>query len=463
MLRTHTCGELNEKLTGKKVELCGWIAKIRGHGDLVFLDLRDRYGITQVVFNSKDKKLFEEAQRLGREYVVKIKGEVKQRPKGMENPKLSTGKIELVGEGLEVLNASEVPPIDMIDDTKTDEEIRMKYRFLDLRRPVMQKRLRLRHDLIKSMRDYLDKEDFIEIETPILSKSTPEGARDYLVPSRVHSGKFYALPQSPQTLKQICMVAGLDKYYQIARCFRDEDLRADRQPEFTQLDLEMSFVDEEDVFKVIEGVVKNMWKSVLNVDLKTPFPRMSYEDAMKKYKTDKPDLRKKKDEWCFLWVTDFPLFEYDEAEKKWNSAHHPFTSPKDDKFDKYPKKALSRAYDLVLNGTELGSGSIRINRQDIQKKLFNVIGLSEKEIETKFGFLINAFKFGAPPHGGIALGIDRIAALAAGLDNIREITAFPKNKEAKDLMLDSPSEASEKQLKEAHVKLEVVRKKDKSF
>ncbi len=452
MLRTHTCGELREKDAGKKVVLCGWVDALRVQGKIGFLLLRDRYGITQVFLNPS---LAKEFGTLSKESVVLVRGEVKKRPDNQVKKEMATGEIEVSATALEVLNKAEPLPLDFSADTS--EEIRLRYRYLDLRRENVQKKLILRHKMMKAIHSYMDAQGFIELETPILAKSTPEGARDYLVPSRTDKGKFFALPQSPQIFKQLFMIAGMDKYYQIARCLRDEDLRADRQPEFTQLDVEMSFVEQEDIIALMEGLMKKIFKDVLNVDVATPFERMSYEDCMKKYKTDKPDLRKKGEDFKFLWVLDFPLMEYSEEEKKFVSMHHPFTSPRQEDIAKLTTGKLdsikAQAYDLVLNGFEIGGGSIRIHDPKLQKKIFETLKLTQKEIDEKFGFFVNALKYGAPVHGGIALGLDRIAAVMTKSDSIREVIAFPKNKDAKDLMLDSPSSVGEKQLKELGIKV----------
>jgi aspartyl-tRNA synthetase len=449
MLRTHTCGELRKSHAGKKVTLCGWIDALRVQGKLSFILLRDRYGITQVFVSPK---LTQEFSTLPKESVIKITGQVKERPANQIRKELSTGEIELSAESIEILNKAHPMPL---DTSKTTEETRLKYRYLDLRTERMQKNMILRHKVINSIHDYMNKQDFIEIETPILAKSTPEGARDYLVPSRRFPGKFFALPQSPQTFKQLTMVAGYDKYYQIARCLRDEDLRADRQPEFTQLDVEMSFIEEEDVYTLSEELMKNVFKEVLNLELKTPFPRMTYDEAMKKYESDKPNLSKKKDDFQFLWVTDFPMLEFSEKEDRHVAVHHPFTQPKQsdiDLIEKSPGKVKSRGYDLVLNGFEVAGGSIRNHNLDIQKRIFKALKISDKEADEKFGFLLNALKYGAPPHGGIAFGLDRLIAIMAQEDSIREVIAFPKNKDAKDLMLNSPSEVSKEQLEELKLK-----------
>jgi aspartyl-tRNA synthetase len=452
MMRTHTCGELRGNDSGKKVKLCGWVDTIRAYGKLNFIDLRDRYGKTQIVVKEKlDVKP---------EYCVLISGVVQKRKKGTENDKLESGEIEVLAERVEILNSSGAMPFD-INDSGVSEDVRLKYRYLDLRGKKMQENLSLRSKVVKAMHDYMCSHEFLNIETPILGKSTPEGARDYIVPSRVSAGKFYALPQSPQILKQILMVSGFDKYYQIARCFRDEDLRADRQPEFTQLDVEMSFIEPDDVISEIEGLFKFIFKEVLNVNLKTPFPKISYDEAMKKYKTDAPDLRKKKDEFAFVWVVDFPMFEYNDEDKRWYAKHHPFTMPSGSDYSK-PEKVKSDAYDLVLNGVEIAGGSIRIHSSDIQNKVFKVLGISEKEAKEKFGFLLSALSHGAPPHGGIAVGLDRVMQIITRSESIRDVIAFPKNKAAQDVMLDAPSDVSEKQLREAHIKLDVGKKSGKS-
>ena len=450
MFRTHTCGELTAKDSGKKVTLCGWVDTIRVQGKIGFLLLRDRYGITQVFLNDK---LAKEFGALSKESIVQVSGIVKNRPANQVKKEMRTGEIEISAESINTIN--KVGPLPLDPNVESSEETRLKYRYLDLRKPNMQKNLIKRHKIIKATRDFMDKEGFVEVETPLLAKSTPEGARDYLVPSRNFKGKFYALPQSPQIFKQLLMISGFDKYFQIARCLRDEDLRADRQPEFTQFDMEMSFVTEEDIFSVIERLIKFVWKEALDEDIKIPFERITYKEAVQRYKTDKPDLRKKGEKFKFVWVTNFPLFEWNEEEKKHVSAHHPFTSIKEGHLGLLKNRELekieSRAYDLVLNGWELGSGSIRIHDQELQKEIFKALGLSDKEAREKFGFLLDALKF-APPHGGIALGLDRIIALATGNNSIREVIAFPKNQDAKDLMTDSPSAVSDKQLKELGLK-----------
>ena len=590
MLRTHTCGDLTEKDLGKNVSLCGWNNRRRDHGGLIFIDLRDRYGLTQLVFDPKhNKKIHSEAEHFKREDVIMIEGKVRERPKGMENLSLKSGRIEILVEKLEILNKTETPPIEIDDRIEATEEVRLKYRYLDLRRPKMQNNLLVRHKTAQAVREYFNKLNFMEIETPFLVRATPEGARDYVVPSRVNPGKFYALPQSPQLYKQLLMVAGLDRYYQIVRCLRDEDLRIDRQPEFTQIDVEMSFIGENDIYEIMEGLIKNIWKKVLDIDLKIPFKRITYQEAMDKYGTDKPDLRfglelinvtdivkdsdfevftkviksggsvkvlnvKKKgadfsrndiDElisfvqiygakglaWMkftengpessivkffnekiqkelikkngaekgdlllfvadhkhhivdvalgalrleiakrlnlidekkfnFLWVVDFPLFEYDEDQQRHVAVHHPFTSPKEEDIpllEKDTSKIRAKAYDIVLNGVELGGGSIRIHNRELQEKIFSLLGITKEQAEKKFGFLLEAFRYGAPPHGGIAFGFDRLCAVLCGFNDIREVIAFPKNKNAECLMDGSPSEIPEEQLKELRIKNEVVKK-----
>ena len=585
--RTHNCGELTEKHIGQSVTLCGWTDSDRDHGGILFIDLRDRYGKTQLIIDPKVAK-YEGTTRPKTEECLQITGTVRQRPKGTENTKIPTGMIEIGVEKLVLLSASQTPPFEVLKSSDTNEDLRMQYRYLDLRNPAVQKNLFVRHKIYQAIRRSLDKEDFIEVETPILTKSTPEGARDYLVPSRVNQGEFYALPQSPQLFKQILMVSGFDRYFQIAKCFRDEDLRADRQPEFTQLDMEMAFIKEDDIFAVVERVLTAIFKDVFGKELTTPFPRLSYHDAMTSYGTDKPDLRfgvkitdvdalvkksefkvfkeapyvlglclpkmdasrkdidtltefaktegagglayfkaeggklespiakffspdileelrkkfdakdgdllvfaadartkaekvlgairlhvskqkgwGKADTFHFSWITEFPLFKWNEEEKRWDSEHHPFTSPNLEDWEKYYSAASrvgaihesplhrigSSAYDLVLNGNELASGSIRIHNRDIQREIFRLIGLDEKEAESRFGFLLKAFEYGPPPHGGIALGIDRMVTLFLGLSSIREVIAFPKNQKAVDPMTSAPSPVAEKQLKDLGIKL----------
>ncbi|MDI9500165.1 MAG: aspartate--tRNA ligase [Bacillota bacterium] len=583
MKRTHMCTELSEADVGKEVAVMGWVHKRRNLGSLLFVDLRDRTGLLQIVFGDQtDREVFDKAETIRNEYVIAVKGEVAPRAPEAVNPSMKTGRIEILATELRILSSSETPPFHIEENSGVNEATRLKYRYLDLRRPDMQENLMLRHKVAKIARDYFDENGFLEIETPVLIKSTPEGARDYLVPSRVHPGKFYALPQSPQLFKQLLMVAGYDRYFQVAKCFRDEDLRADRQPEFTQLDLEMSFVDVDDVITINEGFIKKAFKEALGVDIETPFPRMPYREAMERFGSDKPDMRfgmelvdvsdlvkecgfrvfsdavtgggsvrainakgcggfsrkeidslgefvktygakglawivveedgirspiakffseeemaallkrtcaepgdlicfvADKDqvvfdslgelrveiakrlgilddrEFKFLWVTEFPLFEFDEEENRWTARHHPFTSPMDEDLEfleSDPGRVRSKAYDVVLNGTELGGGSIRIHMQDLQQRMFSLLGLSEEEARNKFGYLLEAFKYGVPPHGGMAYGLDRMIMLMAGRSNIRDVIAFPKVQNASDLMTEAPDVVDPKQLEELHIKV----------
>ncbi|MEM4330652.1 MAG: aspartate--tRNA ligase [Candidatus Pacearchaeota archaeon] len=464
MIRTRI-EEINENFIGKKVLIKGWISTIREHGKLIFLDIRDKSGIVQTVISSKENpEVFKEAKKCGKEYCVEIEGVVNARPEGTINEKIPTGKVEININKLKVLNSCLPLPFEL-DSKEINEEVRLKYRFLDLRRAEMQKNITMRGKALKVIRDYMYSQGFLEFETPILVKYTPGGARNFLVPSRIEAGKFWALPESPQLFKQLLMVAGFEKYFQIAKCFRDEDLRKDRQPEFTQIDIEMSFIDCEDIFNLIEGLLKEMWKELLGIEIKTPFPRMTYEEAMKKYNSDKPDLRKDKNnpnEYAFLWVVDFPLFQYSKEEKKYVANHHPFTAPNMEDFKKDPYTARSKAYDVVLNGVEIGGGSIRIHDSEVQKKVFEILQITKEEQEKKFKFLLDALKFGAPPHGGIALGLDRILQIILNTDSIRDVIAFPKNSEGKEIMLGAPSEISEFQLKELHIKVD-SQKKEKTL
>ncbi|HEX6981880.1 MAG TPA: aspartate--tRNA ligase [Balneolaceae bacterium] len=581
--RTHNCGELSAENTGDEVILNGWVASRRNLGALVFIDLRDRYGITQIVFDENDKALHEKAEQLRTEFVIGVKGTVKYR-EGNVNNEMKTGEIEVAVSDLIVYSKAETTPFEIKEDITTGEELRMKYRYLDLRRPGLQQNMMLRSKSYQSIRSYFHGLDFVEVETPVLMKSTPEGARDYLVPSRVNAGKFFALPQSPQTYKQLLMVSGFDRYFQIVKCFRDEDLRADRQPEFTQIDVEMSFVDEQDVMDMTEGLMKKLMKDTVDEDIKTPFKKMTYDQAMNTYGTDKPDTRFgleftdfselvkdsgfkifsstvskggavlgitvsgegdmgrgaidrltervksetgaagliyiklnekdgikcsvekfmqketidamvekagaemgdlvlilagpspdvykqmgklrlmmgeeqdliNKDAYEFLWVTDFPLVEWDEDEQRYQALHHPFTAPNPedmDKLDEDPKSVRSRAYDLVLNGYEIGGGSIRIHDRELQNSMFNLLGIDDEEAQERFGFLLDAFKYGAPPHGGIAFGVDRINMILTGSQSLREVIAFPKNQKAESLMDNSPDYVDKEQLDALHIEL----------
>ena len=579
MLRSHTCGELNISNKDLEVTLTGWVQKSRDLGGMTFIDLRDRYGITQLVFNMEtNPEICVKARKLGREFVIKVTGKVTERSN--KNPKMPTGDIEIIVGDFDVLNESKTPPFTIEDKTDGGDELRMKYRYLDLRRNPVKENLALRHKISIETRKYLDSDQFFEIETPFLIKSTPEGARDFVVPSRMHSGQFYALPQSPQTFKQLLMVAGYDRYFQLVRCFRDEDLRADRQPEFTQIDCEMSFVTQEDILNTFEGLAKHLFKTVKGIDIEE-FPRITYDDAMRLYGSDKPDIRfgmqfvelndlakekgfvvfdnaelvvgintpgcstysrkqldkltdfvrkpqigaqglvyvkynedgtfkssvdkffdqealkfwaekfdakpgdlmlvlagatnktrkalnelrlemgnrlelRSKDVFKPLWVVDFPLLEWDEDSKRWHAMHHPFTSPKPDDMgymETDPGKVRANAYDMVINGVEIGGGSIRIHNKDLQKRMFTLLGFSDEEAQNQFGFLMNAFEYGAPPHGGIALGFDRLVALFGGSDSIRDYIAFPKNNAGRDVMIDSPSGISQEQLDELKLKI----------
>ncbi len=452
---------------GEEVELAGWVNARRDHGKLIFIDLRDRSGISQLVFIPQNfsPDMFKIAESLRLEWVLHIKGKVKGRPKGMENKDMGEmGRYEIEVLDITSHNESKTPPFDITTDGyEVSEEVRMKYRYLDLRRERLKNNLVLRAKVIKFMRDFLTKGDFVEIETPILGKSTPEGARDYLVPSRLAPGKFYALPQSPQQYKQLLMVAGLERYFQIAKCFRDEDTRGDRQPEFTQLDLEMSFTSQEGILALVEELFTELVRVLLpkHHSTKTPWPRLSYADAIKKYGTDKPDLRKDKNdpyEFAFAFIVDFPMFERNEKEKKWDSAHHPFTMMKQEDLHYLDSGKLEKiradSYDFVLNGYELASGSMRIHDAAIQRKVFSALGLTDKEIDEKFGHIIEAFGFGAPPHGGMAPGIDRFVMIVQNEPNIREVIAFPKTGDGRDLLMDAPSELGKEQLKELHIKVD---------
>ncbi|MEA3150942.1 MAG: aspartyl-tRNA synthetase [Gammaproteobacteria bacterium] len=592
LMRTHYCGQVGESSIGQVVTVAGWAHRRRDHGGVIFVDLRDREGLLQIVFDPDRAEVFANAERVRNEYVLKVTGLVRVRPAGTANVNLKSGQVELLAQELEILNRSEPLPFQL--DEHVSEEVRLRFRYIDLRREEMRERLLLRHRITRAMRHYLDEAGFVDIETPMLSKATPEGARDYLVPSRTHAGKFFALPQSPQIYKQLLMIAGFDRYYQIVRCFRDEDLRADRQPEFTQLDIETSFLDQGDIQHLMEGLVRFLFKEVLKVDLPDPLPRMTYAEAMRRFGSDKPDLRvplelvdvadlvkgcdfkvfagpaadpngrvtallapqggrlsrKEIDDytayvarygakglayvkvneaakgreglqspilkflsdaaiagilertsakdgdliffgadsakvvsdalgalrlkvgqdlklvasgWRPLWVVDFPMFEYDPDARRWAAMHHPFTSPANLDYAALaasPGQALAKAYDLVLNGSEIGGGSVRIHSQELQSVVFDLLGISPEEARAKFGFLLDALKYGAPPHGGIAFGLDRLAMLMAGADSIRDVIAFPKTQTAADLLMDAPTEVSEAQLKDLHIRVRAPIKVD---
>lgn len=460
MTRTLIKDTINK--VGEEVLLKGWVHVRRDMGKIIFIDLRDATGLVQVVFASKNDGLMKMADKLRSEFVVAVWGLVKARPEKMINPKIATGTVEVEAKKLEILNEAKTLPFEIDKDTRViSEELRLKHRYLDLRSERMHKNIILRSQMLDGTRKFLHERDFVEIETPYITKGTPEGAREYIIPSRLHPGKFYVLPQSPQQFKQLLMVAGFEKYFQIARCFRDEDQRGDRQPEFTQIDVEMSFVDQEDVMKLIEEMMIHLVKTVVPEKkiTKVPFPILTYDETMKKYKTDKPDLRKNKsdlNELAFCWIIDFPLFEWSETDKKLVSLHHPFTMPhKDDLEDleEHPLDVQAYAYDLVLNGFEVGGGSIRVHDRNLQSKIFRLLGISRDEEERRFGHMLEAFSYGAPPHGGIAIGFDRLVMLLAGEPNIREVTAFPKTSDARDLMMGAPSELPEEQLKDAHIKV----------
>lgn len=469
---------LSKNILGKEneeVELAGWVAGRRDHGKIIFIDLRDRGGVVQLVFTPKKQEVYDLANTLRSEWVIRVRGKVSARPGGMENDELPTGKLEIPVDHLEVITKAKTPPFAIdTDGREVSEDLRMTSRYLDLRRPRMQKNLRNRHKVIKFMRDYLTEGGFVEVETPVLGKSTPEGARDYLVPSRLHAGTFYALPQSPQQYKQLLMVAGLERYFQIARCFRDEDTRGDRQPEFTQLDIEMSFVDQNDVMDLIEDLYLKLVKELypekkIRLDKNGRIPRMPYKEAMVKYGSDKPDVRDNKndpDELAFLFVVDFPAFEWKETEKRWDAVHHPFTQPqvKDTEefwkaFKKDPASMLAKQYDFVLNGYEIGGGSIRIHDPELLSAVFEAMGNKPEDIKEKFGHMLTAFEYGVPPHGGIAPGIDRFVMLLENEPNIREVIAFPKTGDGRDLLMHAPSPVTEAQLKELHIKLREEKQK----
>ena len=458
------------KCIGKPVKVCGWVNTVRSHGKIIFIDLRDGSGILQIVITPENSSLYEIAQKLRPEWVIGVQGTVEKRPAGMINPKVETGNVELHPSNIEVFSQAKTLPFSIEDaGYEINEEARLKYRYLDLRRERMKNNLILRHKVTNCMRDFLTREGFIEVETPILTKSTPEGARDFIVPSRLHPGKFYALPQSPQQYKQLLMVAGLEKYFQIPRCFRDEDPRADRQPEFTQLDLEMSFVDEDDILNLTERLYIEIVKKVAPEKkiLRIPFPRITYQEAMKKYKSDKPDLRKNKsdpNELAFAFVVNFPMFEWKKEDPstssgqekgRWDAVHHPFTRPRTEdikEIKKNPEKILAYQYDFVLNGYEIGGGSLRTYKPEILETVFEVMGHKKQDIKKQFGHILEAFEYGVPPHGGIAPGIDRLVMILAKEETIREVMAFPKTGDAWDPMMDSPSEVTDKQLKDLSIK-----------
>ncbi|MDX9893152.1 MAG: aspartate--tRNA ligase [Patescibacteria group bacterium] len=453
--------EVVEK-AGQKVTVSGWVHARRDHGKIIFIDLRDRSGLLQIVFEPKFEQAHTLANNLRSEFVVEIQGKINKRPDNMINDKILTGTVEMTGEDLKILNEAKTSPFEIDKDTSdVGEEIRLKYRYLDLRSERMKNNMVMRYRVTKFIRDYLDNQGFLEIETPILTKGTPEGAREFLVPSRIWPGQFYVLPQSPQQFKQLLMVAGAEKYFQIARCFRDEDTRGDRQAEFTQLDLEMSFVEQEDIFQLIEPMMIELVETLYPQKKITakPFPRLTYAECMEKYGTDKPDLRKNKEdgnELAFMWLIDPPMFKYSETEKKLVASHHPFTMPNLEDMEKnpdQPREWRAYGYDLVLNGFEIAGGSIRIHRRDIQQKIFELLGVGQKEIESRFGHMLEAFSFGAPPHGGIAPGIDRIMAILQNEPNIREVIVFPKTGDSRDLMMGAPSPVSSKALKEANVRI----------
>ncbi len=461
MNRIQTTETVNK--IGEEVLLKGWVNARRNMSKIIFLDLRDRSGIVQVVCvpNELDESSNEDAKKVRLEYCVEIKGIVQERGAKQKNPNMATGNVEILAKGMKILTESEAMPFDVSTDTKViNEEMRLKYRYLDLRSERLQKNIKVRHDLILFLRNYFSGQGFLEIETPSLTKGTPEGAREFIVPSRLHKHEFYVLPQSPQQFKQLLMVAGMEKYFQVARCFRDEDQRGDRQPEFTQLDMEMSFPTQEDIMQLIEkAMIALVEKLFPHLQIQEqPFPRITYKEAMEKYGNDKPDLRKKSDTnvLAFGWVVDFPMFEKDK-DGNLGAVHHPFTRPNNDDLsllDKDPLQARAAAYDIVLNGFEIGGGSLRIFERELQKKVFELLGLSEAEIQSRFGHILEAFTFGPPPHGGIALGLDRIIAILQGEENIREVMAFPKTGDARDLMMNAPSPLPEQTLKDVHIKLD---------
>ncbi|HPO68437.1 MAG TPA: aspartate--tRNA ligase [Candidatus Pacearchaeota archaeon] len=455
---------------GKEVKVCGWVNSIRVHGKIIFIDLRDISGILQVVFDYKNQEIYKIAEKVKPESVIELKGIINERPKNMINLKIKTGEVELLAKEIKILSKAETLPFSVEGDGyDINEEKRMKYRYLDLRRERMKRNLKTRFEVISFMRDFLKKEGFIEVETPILTKSTPEGARDFLVPSRLEKGKFYALPQSPQQYKQLLMVAGLEKYFQIARCFRDEDPRADRQAEFTQLDIETSFYSQEEILDLIERLYISLVKELFPEKKiqKIPFPRLTYKEVMEKYNSDKPDLRmdkNSKDELAFAFIVDFPMFVWSEEEKRWDAVHHPFTRPQTDnikEIKKNPENILAYQYDFVLNGYEIGGGSLRTYNPEVLEAVFEVMGHKKDEIKEKFGHLLKAFEYGVPPHGGIAPGIDRFLSIVLNEPNIREVIAFPKTGDSRDLMMGAPDKVDEKQLKELGLEIKDIKDKDK--
>ncbi len=457
---------------GKEIELMGSVAVRRDHGKLIFIDLRDRSGRAQIVFLPSEKELHERANALRAEWVITVKGVVNRRPKGMENPKLRNGEFEIAAKNLEIISEAKTPPFEIESEGEDiNEEIRMKYRYLDLRRDRMQKNMRLRHRVITLVREYLNKNDFVEIETPTLTKSSPEGARDFLVPSRFHPGKFYALPQAPQQYKQLLMIAGFERYYQIAHAFRDEDLRGDRQFEHTQIDLEMAYVTEKDVRDLVEGMMISITESLGKKISKKPFPVFTHEEAMKQFGADKFDLREDKNEentLAFAWVVDFPLLEKDEETKKWTFAHNPFSAPKKEHVDKLLKgeslgELRAQQYDLVCNGYEIASGGVRISDPNVQRKVFEIMGLTKEQVETRFGHLINAYEYGAPPHAGMAPGIDRLVMILANEPNIREVIAFPVSSTGVTSVMEAPSEVDKRQLDDLHISVKDIKNSRKNI
>lgn len=461
MLKERTLIKDTPNKIGQKVKLYGWVHIRRDHGKLIFIDLRDASGVIQAVFIPSNKEAHEIASNLRSEWVAEFEGQINERPEKLKNLNIPTGGVEILVEKISVFNESKTPPFEISTETEVNEETRLKYRYLDLRREKMKKNIKMRHNVTKFFRDWFSDSGFLEIETPMLTKGTPEGSREFIVPSRLHHREFYVLPQSPQQFKQLLMVAGMEKYFQVARCFRDEDQRGDRQPEFTQIDIEMSFVDENDIMDLIEKSVVDMAIKLFpdKKIQKNPFPKITHQESMEKYGNDKPDLRENKEdknELAFAWVVDFPMFEYSETDKKLGASHHPFTHPKDEDIElleKNPEKVKAKAYDLVLNGYEIGGGSIRIHKADLQNKVFQTLGISEKNIRERFGHMLEAFSYGTPPHGGFAFGFDRLVMILSGEPNIREIIAFPKTGDAKDLMMNAPSEIPKEQLKELGIKI----------